>query len=125
MKHQPLAFVIYEELLPGSQLVNRLQDMGYRVQTITDIEALVEIAQKDKPMIVFADLRARRHNVPAAVGRLKKTPATAHLPIIAFADATDTPLQDAAREAGATLVVHDNVLVSYLAQFMDQALQVD
>src|SRR5438445_9362650 len=32
----PLALVFYENLLPGSQLVNRLQDLGYRVQTIGD-----------------------------------------------------------------------------------------
>ena len=33
---QPLALVLYEKLLPGSQLVNRLQDLNYRVQTIAD-----------------------------------------------------------------------------------------
>ena len=35
---QPLALVLYEKLLPGSQLVNRLQDLNYRVQAIADAE---------------------------------------------------------------------------------------
>ena len=30
---QPLALVWYEKLMPGSKLVNRLQDLGYRVLT--------------------------------------------------------------------------------------------
>src|SRR5262245_49139849 len=33
---EPLALVVYEKLLPGSQLVNRLQDLKYRVQTVAD-----------------------------------------------------------------------------------------
>ena len=32
---QPLALVFYEKLMPGSQLVNRLQDLNYRVQAVT------------------------------------------------------------------------------------------
>ena len=36
---QPLALVLYERLLPGSQLVNRLQDLNYRVQVIADAGA--------------------------------------------------------------------------------------
>ncbi len=33
---QPLALVFYEKLMPGSQLVNRLQDLNYRVQAVND-----------------------------------------------------------------------------------------
>ena len=37
---QPLALVVYEKLLPGTQLVNRLQDLHYRVQAVTDADTL-------------------------------------------------------------------------------------
>ena len=122
---QPLAFVIYEKLLPGTQLVNRLQDMGYRVQAIMDVPALVELAQREKPMLVFADLFGKKHNVCTAISKLKGTPSTAHLPVVAFAAQEEAELQDKAREAGATLVVHENVLLPYLDHFLEQALQVE
>ena len=40
---QPLALVVYEKLLPGSQLLNRLQDLNYRVQAIANADSLVFI----------------------------------------------------------------------------------
>ena len=49
---QPLALVFYERLLPGTQLVNRLQDLHYRVQTIESAEALPEAAREAMPMVL-------------------------------------------------------------------------
>ena len=34
---QPLALFFTRRLMPGSQLVNRLQDLKYRVQTVNDL----------------------------------------------------------------------------------------
>ena len=45
---EPLALVVYEKLLPGSQIVNRLQDLNYRVQTISDPALLAECAEQGK-----------------------------------------------------------------------------
>ena len=81
---QPLALVLYEKLLPGSQIVNRLQDLNYRVQTIADAGRLVECAEQAKPMLVLADLESTRNDVCAALARLKQNAATRHLPVIAF-----------------------------------------
>ena len=38
---RPLALFVYERLLPAGQLVNRLQDLGYRVQSLEDPATLV------------------------------------------------------------------------------------
>jgi CheY-like chemotaxis protein len=122
---QPLALVLYEKLLPGSQLVNRLQDLGYRVLTVTDVDTLGACAEQEKPMLVFADLVATRAKVCDAISRLKTNPATAHLPIIAFADEKDAALQTAARQAGATLVVSDAAILTHLEPFLEQALRLD
>jgi CheY-like chemotaxis protein len=122
---QPLALVLYEKLLPGSQLVNRLQDLSYRVQTISEAATLVESAEQSMPMLVLADLESTRKDVCPAIARLKKHPATQHLPVIAFSTEPATDLQEAARAAGATLVVTDTAIVNHLAQFLDQALQVE
>ncbi len=123
--NQPLAFVLYERLLPGSQLVNRLQDLKYRVLTVTDVQALVPCAQQEKPMLVLADLVSTRHNVGQAIGRLRHEPETRHIPVIAFAPEDQADLQNTARAAGATLVVSETAVLNHLSQLLDQALQVE
>jgi len=122
---QPLALVLYEKLLPGSQLVNRLQDMNYRVQAIADADRLVECAEQAKPMLVLADLEAVKNNVCAAVARLRQHAATKHLPVIAFSSESAGELQAAARAAGANLVVTEAAILTHLPQFLDQALQLE
>ncbi len=122
---QPLALVFYEKLLPGSQLVNRLQDLGYRVLTAPGVEGLTACAEQEKPLVVLVDLAAARARVAEAVGQLRKNAATSHLPVIAFADEREEALQKAAREAGATLVVNEAAIVSHLEQFLERALQLD
>jgi CheY-like chemotaxis protein len=121
---QPLALVFYEKLLPGSQLVNRLQDLNYRVQTANDLPALIRCAQTDGPMLVVLDLGSKRDDVCRAIATLKAESSTQHIPIIAFAGEQATKLQAAAQKAGATLVVGEATLMNYLPELLNQALQV-
>ncbi len=122
---QPLALVLYERLLPGSQIVNRLQDLNYRVQTIADTGVLVECAEQAKPLLVLADLESTRSNVSQAIGRLRKNPATKHLPVIAFGADNAPGLTDAAQAAGVTLIVSEAAILNHLSQLLDHALQVE
>ncbi len=122
---QPLALVVYERLLPGSQLVNRLQDLKYRVQVVANADRLVDCAEQAKPMLVLADLVSSRNNVCAALARLKKNAATQHLPVIVFGGENVAELQAAARAAGVTLIVSEAAVLNHLPQFLDQALQVE
>ena len=122
---QPLALFVYERLLPGGQLVNRLQDLGYRVQSLSDPNTLVEQAVREKPLLVMIDLEPRKDEICAAIASLKKNTATAHLPVIAFASSSQAALQEAARAAGVTLIVTDTAILLHLEQFLDQALQVE
>src|SRR5437868_5516884 len=96
---RPLALFVYERLLPGGQLVNRLQDLGYRVQSLADPATLVEQAEREKPLLVMADLEPREVEVCAAIASLKQNNATCHIPVIAFAGASRTALHEAARTA--------------------------
>lgn len=121
----PLAIVFYEDLMPGSQLVNRLQDLQYRVQAVTEPGELVAGAGSAGPMLIFADLVSARTDVCDLIRQLRSDPVTAHVPVIAFADEADAGLQGAARAAGATLVVTDSVIVTHLEQFIERALQVE
>jgi CheY-like chemotaxis protein len=121
---QPLALVFYERLLPGSQLVNRLQDLNYRVQTVNDLPALLTSAQSDGPMLAVLDLESKRGDVVQAIAALRADPTTEHLPVIAFAGEQAAELQAAAQKAGATLVVGEAAIVNYLPELLNQALQV-
>jgi len=121
---QPLALVFYEKLLPGSQLVNRLQDLNYRVQTANDLAALLRCAQTEGPMLVMLDLEAKRDDACRTIAALRADAATQHIPIIAFASEQATGLQAAAEKAGATLVVSEATVTTYLPQLLNQALQV-
>ncbi len=122
---QPLALVVYEKLLPGSQLVNRLQDLQYRVQTLGDASKLTECAEQERPMLVLVDLECTKANVFDAIKRLRQTPNTQHLPVIGILSDKAISLQESALAAGVTLVVNDVAILNHLPQFLDQALQVD
>jgi CheY-like chemotaxis protein len=122
---EPLALILYEKLLPGSQLVNRLQDLKYRVQVVTEAQKLVSTAEEAKPMLVFVDMDSATNSVHDAVARLKQNSATQHLPVIAFMNDPADERKAAAQSAGATLVVSDAAILSHLPQFLEQALQIE
>jgi CheY-like chemotaxis protein len=122
---QPLALVLYEKLLPGSQLVNRLQDMKYRVQVITDPALLAQTAAESGPMLVLADLGPNSEQVCAAIASLKQSPATKHVPVVVITPETAPALGASAQAAGATLVVHDAAVLTHLPQILEQAIRVD
>jgi CheY-like chemotaxis protein len=122
---QPLALVLYERVLPGTRLVNRLQELNYRVKTLNESALLTQTAQEVKPMLVFADLQPGGQEVCTAITRLKNEPKTSHLPVIAFGVDATAELQDAARQAGATMVVSEPALLNHLPECLEQALRLD
>ena len=121
---QPLALVFYEKLMPGSQLVNRLQDLNYRVQAVNDLASLLQCARSTSPLLVIADL-AGREEVCHVIAALKADAATKHIPVIAFAGDPAAEWQAAAQKAGATLAVSEAAIINYLPQLLDQALQLE
>jgi len=121
---QPLALVFYEKLMPGSQLVNKLQDLNYRVQTVSDPALLQPGALQESPLLVVADL-AGGGEVFSAIAGLKADAATGHIPVIAFAAEGATQAMEAAERAGAKLVVSENAIANHLPELLEQALQIE
>jgi len=121
---QPLALVFYERLMPGSQLVNRLQDLNYRVLSLSELARLAATAQREAPLLLFIDLAAPG-DVCGAIATLRSAPATAHLPVIGFAPEDAPDLLAAARSAGANLAVSELAVINHLSQLIEQALRVD
>ena len=121
---QPLAIVFYERLMPGSQLVNRLQDLNYRVLALDNAARLTATVQREMPLLLLADLAAKGE-ILEAIKKIKVAEVTSHVPIIAFAPDNSANLLAAAQAVGANLVVTESALASHLPQMLQQALQVE
>ena len=121
---QPLAIVFFERLMPGSQLVNRLQDLNYRVLVINNAALLAATAKRETPLLLLADLDASAE-VCTAIEKIKADPASAHLPIIAFAPDDKPELLAAAEKVGASFTIGESALAGHLPQLLDRALQVE
>ncbi|KAF0179991.1 MAG: Response regulator receiver protein [Limisphaerales bacterium] len=121
----PLALLLYERLLPGSALGNKLRDQGYRIQHLTDATTLASTAEQEKPLVVFVDLELKNSDAFAAIKSLKDTAWTAHLPILAFSSPRHEKLQADALAAGATLIASDESILTQLSAMLDQAMAVE
>lgn len=121
---KPLALLHYSNLMPGGQLANRLQDLGYRVQMLADLAALAGTCQLEKPLVVVAEILP---GGPAfdAIAQLKKDPATRHIPVLGFSAAQDPAQQRQAREAGVSLLAGNAAIAEHLPRLLDQVLQVE
>jgi CheY-like chemotaxis protein len=121
---QPLALVYYEKLMPGSQLVNKLQDLNYRVQTVNEPAAFHSFAQGGRPLLAIVDL-AGGDAVCGAIAALKANAATNHIPVIAFASEGEAQAMEAALKAGAQLAVNEAAIINHLPELLNQALQIE
>jgi CheY-like chemotaxis protein len=121
---QPRALVFYERLMPGSQLVNRLQDLNYRVLSLEALDRLDATVQRESPLLLFIDL-VSNGDICAAIASLRANPATAHLPVIAFAPEQSADLLTAAQKAGANIAVAETAVLNHLGPLINQALDLD
>jgi PleD family two-component response regulator len=119
---KPLALLCCSNSLLGGQLACRLQDMGYRVQTIDDPAALQEQCESNKPLVLLAEVSDH----PGAcdeIALVRKSSATSHIPVLAFSVSHDKALQDAAMKAGVSLLAGNAAILEQLPQLLDQVLQ--
>lgn len=122
---QPLVILVYERILPGSQLLNRFQDMGYRVLALNDPRGLTETARKEGPLLAVVDMPFAQADAARAIAELRSTSDTHHVPVIAIVPAGDKELEQKAVTSQATLVAHDTAILNHLDRFLQQALQID
>jgi PleD family two-component response regulator len=122
---KPMALILYENLMPGSKLANRMQDLGYRVKSLSRPAQLPELAESEKPMVVFADLSPNATEVCAAITSMKQNPVTQHIPILAFSGQKNSKLLPEAAAAGANLVANSAGLLDQLPHLLEQILLVE
>lgn len=121
---KPLALLLHDRPMPGSELATRFEELDYRVVIIADPAELAAAAEREKPMVVVADLTSRRGDVLAAIAGLGRSGATVHVPVIAYGPREDQKLRVSVERAGARVVATDPTIVPHLAQFLAQALEV-
>ena len=121
---QPFALVFYERLMPGSQLVNRLQDLNYRVLAINNAALLAATVKREMPMLLLADFESKA-DIRTAIEKIKADPTTAHVPVIAFAPDNQQDTLASAKAAGANFAIGESALGNHLPQLLDQALQLE
>lgn len=122
---KPLAIVFHESLLPGSQIVNRLTDLGWRVQAVNIAANVLELVRREKPMVLVAELALRHGDFCGVIRDLKQDPAIAHVPVIGYTALKNKKLQADAVKAGAKLVAADSAVLDQLPQLLDHALAVE
>ena len=122
---KPLALVFYEHLLPGSKVVNKLADLGYRVKVVQVASTVIETVRLEKPIVVVADLLLRHGDLCGVISELKRNPDTEHVPVLGFTNLKNQKLVDAAVNAGAKLVAADSGIIDQLPQLLDHVLAVE
>lgn len=123
--NKPLALVAYERLLPGSQLLHRLSDLGYRVQSVANYAKLVDTAREEKPLVLVMDLKTTKTSSLEVIQSLKANADTAHIPILGFVPPNGGQIEAEGFKAGASLVALDDALIPQLPQLLDQILAID
>jgi CheY-like chemotaxis protein len=119
---KPLALVCYRNIVPGSQICNRLLDLGYRVET-ADTTDLEHTAEREKPLVILAEV-SRQLNTCSTIAKLKRNPKTQHIPVLAYSNEVESELA-AARQAGASLLANGGAILGQLPQLIEQVLVVE
>lgn len=122
---KPLAIVFHETLLPGSQIANRLTDLGWRVITVNIAASVLELVRREKPMLLVAELGLRHGDFCGVIQELKRDPEIAHIPVMGYTGLRQQTLRNDAIAAGARLVTADTAILEQLPQLLDHALAVE
>jgi CheY-like chemotaxis protein len=121
---KPLALLYYSNLMPGGQLANRLLDLGYRVHMLADMAHLVETCQREKPLVVVAEILPGGPAC-ASIVELRKDSATRHIPVLGYAASLDPAQQNQVAEAGVSLLAGTAAVSEHLPRLLDQVLQLE
>ena len=121
-----LALLYYTHLLPGSQLANRLHELGYRVRVVTELGGVDKVAERETPILMMAEISPKtQEEVCAAITAIKANPATKHIPVLAFSAEPDKALQAALLQSGASLLASNLAILDQLPSLLDQILHVE
>ena len=118
---RPLVIALCPDLMMRSRIESGLDIAGYRLRVVGGPTRLAEALAEESPACLMIDLEAGDDAI-ALIERLRTDPATAPLPLAAFAGHTREDLLDAARAVGADPVVARGQAAINPGKVVDQAI---
>ncbi|MSO43999.1 MAG: hypothetical protein EXQ74_01605 [Thermoleophilia bacterium] len=104
MDDRPLVITLCPDLLMRSRIESGLGVAGYRLRVAAGPARLAEMVADETPACLMIDLEANADTI-ALIAHLRADPASANIPLTAFAGHTREDLLDQARAVGADSVV--------------------
>lgn len=118
---RPLVIALCPDLMMRSRIESGLDIAGYRLRVVGGPTRLAEALADEVPACLLIDLEAGGDAI-AMIERLRADPATAPIPLAAFAGHTRDDLLDAARAVGADPVVARGQAAISPGKVADQAI---
>jgi len=109
-----LVYAFVADLLFAARIRGTADAAGVTARTFTSAAALEEAVHAGAPALVLVDLGVRNADPAALIARLRADPATAQVPVIAFAAHVERDAIAAARRAGADRVLARSAFVREL-----------
>lgn len=121
MPDRPLVIALCPDLMMRSRIESGLDIAGYRLRVVGGPTRLAEALADETPACLLIDLEAGEQGISVIEGLLAD-PATAAIPLAAFAGHTREDLLDAARAAGADPVVARGQAAMGTGKVVEQAI---
>lgn len=86
-----------ERILRSTKML--LEVLGYDAVTVRDPNMIVEVAARERPDLIFQDIKMPALDLHALVEALKANPATAGIPYVFFSASPDLPERAAEHDA--------------------------
>lgn len=116
--------LVADDLMFPSRVREGVRPLNYEVQVAaTETAALRDAAAVTRPITaILVNLTARRYDPLSVIRALKADPATAGIPLLAFAGHVEKEKHAAARDAGANLVAANSSVSLHLARLLPRLL---
>ncbi|MCX6909526.1 MAG: response regulator [Verrucomicrobia bacterium] len=121
---EPIAILVSDNMVLLSRMTNDLCQSKYRVSHLRDPSELLAAAREQHPMFVVLDLDLRNRDAVSVLAELKGDAELRHTLVLAFTDASNEPLLEEARAAGADMVTTRDAVASHLSPLVEQLLGV-
>lgn len=118
---RPLVIALCPDLMMRSRIESGLEIAGYRLRVAGGPTRLAEALAEESPACLMIDLEAGGDAI-AVIEGLRSDPATAGIPLAAFAGHTNVELLDRARAAGADPVVARGQAAISTGKVVEQAI---
>ena len=116
---RPYLLVVSDDLLLPSRIREAAKPLNCEVQTVSSQSAALDAVQNPPaPRAVLVGLNTRRFDALEFIRAVKADAQTQHLFVLAFAGHVETEKHQAAREAGADLVVANSSVALHLPQLL-------